>query len=80
MNNPYPNIHWLEPEDYKKARGQAKLQVTEALSVFNMHGFGIYIPGATDEIMQVMDDFALRLRGIDKPIQVTRKKNARYES
>lgn len=65
------NIHWLPEEEYKKAVGQLRLQINGILGqTFNMYGLGDAIPGATSAIVKLAEDFGLRVRGEDHPIQV----------
>ena len=75
----YENITWLEEQDYKKAEGQLRLSLNDVMSVFRMYGLQDYVPGAVDEIIQLAVDFSLRLRGVDKPIRVSKKRNARRD-
>ena len=72
---PIENIHWLPDSEYQKSIGQLRLQVGAILSdTFSMYGMGDYIPGATNAIIKLAEDFALRCRGVDKPIQIDYKK------
>ena len=60
--------NWLEESDYKKAVGQARLQIGGILQAFATQGMDVYIPEATEAIMQVVEAFGKRVRGMDKPI------------
>ena len=72
--------HWLDDEAYAKARGQASLQIGEILSVFNLYGLGVLIPGAQEEILEIMEDFSVRTRGDkDQPIRLKSRRNPRRE-
>ena len=71
----YDNIVWLDSESYQKAEGQLRLSLNGVFSPFNELGHHIFIPGAIDEVIQLAVDFSLRLRGVDKPIRVSKKKN-----
>lgn len=62
------NYSWLPESDYKKAVGQTRRQVDGILQVFDIQGLGVYIPEATEAIMQVVEAFGKRVRGKDKPI------------
>ncbi len=64
----YPDIHWLEEEAYAKAVGQANLRMGALLNVFNCYGQNTYIPEVQRQIVAIMEDFGLRVRGVDKPI------------
>lgn len=75
----YKDISWLHDNDYKKAEGQLRLAFNDVFSVFKMYGHQEYVPGAIEEAVQLAVDFSLRLRGVDKPIRVTHKKNRRLE-
>ncbi len=64
-------IPWLPQESYDKAVGQLRMQIGAVLDKhFHMHGMDMYIPGATNYIVKLAEDFALRCRGVDKPINV----------
>jgi len=65
-----------QPE-YDKARGQLRLQLTDVLSVFKMYGLGEYIPGAIEEIVELTEQFAMRVRGKDVPIRLKQRRNHR---
>ena len=70
----YSNIHWLPEEEYKKAVGQLRLNIGAILDrTFRMHGMEVYVPGATDAIINLAEKFALRCRGVDSPIQTDYK-------
>lgn len=66
----------LPEDDYKKAIGQLRLQLNGVFEPFRMYGLQDYIPGATDECVRLAEDFGLRVRGVDKPInlELIRKK------
>jgi len=70
----YPRI---PQNDYDKARGQFRLQVGEVLSVFRFYGQNIYIPGALEEITELAEQFAMRIRGKNQPIMLESKRNSR---
>jgi len=73
MSN-YPRI---DEASYQKARGQFRLQVGEVLSPFRMYGLHIYIPGALEEITELAEQFAMRVRGKNQPIMLESKRNSR---
>ena len=60
-------MHWLSDEDWAKLVGQFKLQVGETLGCFNGYGMGVFIPGAVDEITELMVAATQKARGNDKP-------------
>ncbi len=60
-------MNWLEEAEWQKLVGQFKLHVGDTLSVFNLHGLGVFIPGAVDEITELMVDATQKARGADKP-------------
>lgn len=73
-------IHYLPEEDYKKAIGQFRMQengvfdflkVDDKIPVRYRYGMGEFIPGAVDEIVRLSEDFCLRVRGKDKPIDLS---------
>ena len=75
----YKDIYWADEDTYKKARWHLRVVLDDVLTVFEMYGLGAYIPGAVEEILQAADDYALVLRGVNKQIRVTDRKNARAE-
>ncbi len=73
----YKDIVWMDEEAYQKAEGQLRLGLNGVFQPFNCYSLHIFIPGAIDEVIQLAIDFSLRLRGVDKPIRVSRMKNSR---
>ena len=73
----YKDITWMDEETYQKAEGQLRLGLNGVFNPFNYYGLNILVPGAIDEVTQLAVDFSLRLRGVDKPIRVSRKRNSR---
>jgi hypothetical protein len=61
-------ISWLSDEEYEKSVGQLRLQLNGVFKPFMFYGMSIYIPGAKDAIIKLCEDFSLRTRGLDKPI------------
>jgi len=59
---------FLAEEDYAKALGQFRLQVAARLRVFDCHGLGVYIRPVTEAIIELAEDFGMRVRGEDRPI------------
>jgi len=71
MDNPYgADIHWLTDEDYAKAVGQLRLQLNGVFQPFKIYGMDVFAYQAIGETVKLAEDFGLRVRGIDKPIQV----------
>lgn len=64
------DIHWLSDEEYQKAVGQLRLQLNGVMAPFKQYGLNVFIPGAIAEIVQLAEDFGLRVRGVDKPIDL----------
>ena len=61
----------LSQSDYNKAVGQLRLQVLSLLGeAFSKHGMKENIPGATQAIVKLAEDFSLRCRGVQKPISL----------
>ena len=52
--------------------GQFRLQLTGVFQPFNQYGLDIFILGAIHEIVKLAEDFSLRVRGQDKPIDLSR--------
>lgn len=65
---------WIPEEEYKKAKGQLRLQLSGVFEPFNLYGMGIYIPGAIDEVIELVEQFGKRIRGKDVPIILKRNK------
>jgi hypothetical protein len=69
--------HWLSDEEYQKARTQLRLQFGGVMRKYAMHGFQNFIDPDIETLVKLAEDFALRVRGVDKPISleyVTRRK------
>lgn len=67
----------IPQKEYDKAIGQWRLQAGEILSVFNFYGMDIYIKGALAELEEITVQFSKRVRGVDAPIQLKSRRNAR---
>lgn len=65
-------IPFLPENDYKKAIGQFRLQLGGVFQPFKMYGMDAFIPGAIEEVVKLAEDLGMRLRGIDKPIDLER--------
>jgi len=63
-------MNWLSDEEYAKAVGQFRLQLSGVFEPFHLYGLDVYIPGAITEITRLTEDFGMRVRGIDKPISL----------
>ena len=61
-------IHYLSPEDYRKAVGQLRLQLNGVFLPFMFYGLQDCVPQAIEEVVKLAEDFGLRVRGVDKPI------------
>lgn len=64
----YPNIHWLPDNDYQKAVTQLRLHIGNVLFPLRKYGQGYFVDGAINQITKLSEDFGLRVRGIDHPI------------
>ena len=66
------------PEDaYRKLLFQARGQFVALLNVFDCYGMSLYIPQATDECMQILENFGQAVRGDDAPIHILDKPKER---
>jgi len=76
MDKPTPNFPWLSEEEYSKAKGQLRLQIGGALHPLRMYGQDVYVDTAVDIILDMAEDFGLRVRGYPRPIsyELTAKK------
>jgi hypothetical protein len=68
-------IPWLPDDEYLKARGQLAMQYNGVLEPFKIYGLDIFIPGAIEQAVRLAEDFSLRCRGVDKPIDIERVRN-----
>jgi len=64
---------WLEDADYKKALGQFRMGVAAQLRVFDCYGLGIFIRPVIGAIVELAEDFGMRVRGDDRPIDSKHK-------
>ncbi len=73
------NINWLTDEDYKKAVGQLRRQMTgvfdfmkvdDKIPIRYMYGMEAGVSGAVNEMVKLAEDFGLRVRGVDKAIDL----------
>ena len=67
--------HRVEQEEYDKAIGQLRLQLNGVFAPFDLYGLGIFIVGAKEEVVELCEAFALRVRGKSVPIIVKRRRN-----
>lgn len=65
-----PDIHWLSDVDYSKAVGQLRLQLNGVFVPFKVYGLDVFVPGAIAEVVKLCEDFGLRVRGVDKMIDL----------
>ena len=82
----FEHVHWLESEDYAKAKTQLRMNVAgifdfmkvdDKLPIRYMYGLGDFVQGAIEEATRLAEDFGLRVRGIDKAInlEIIRRKS-----
>ena len=73
------NIHWATNDEFNKAFFQARGTVDTIMDIFRggkdgdrpHYGLKDDVPKVVDEIMKVMVDFSIRIRGDkDKPISI----------
>lgn len=63
-----PKDKWIPEDTYKKFLFQMTAQMNDALQVFNIHGLGVYIPGATEACAISAELFCENVRGRDIPL------------
>jgi hypothetical protein len=53
------------------------MQLTGIFAPFHAYGMDVFIPGAVAEAVKLCEDFGLRVRGVDKPLNLdmVRRKN-----
>jgi len=73
----YVSYKKMKEDDYKKLLFQARGQFGAILNVFDCYGLGLYIPQATEECMQIMENFGQAVRGDDAPIHILDKPKER---
>ena len=56
--------------EYNKAKGQLRLQLTGVFSPFMCYGLNEYVSGAIDECIHLAEQFSMRVRGKDIPIEM----------
>ena len=59
--------------DYDKALGQFRLQLNGVMNCFRCYGMQEDVDGAMNEIVKLTEQFSMRVRGKDIPIQVRDK-------
>lgn len=81
----HEGIHWISDEDYSKAVGQLRLQLNGLFEGFqnNKGNLTVNIVGIETyplirEIVELAEDFSLRVRGVEKPIDLTRIRGKRH--
>lgn len=72
MSDDY-SFPWLADGDYAKALGQFRMQVAARLRVFDCYGLGVYISSVVEAIIELAEDFGMRVRGDDRPINSKHK-------
>ena len=70
MKEQIEGVHWLSDEDYQKAKTQLKIAIGGVFDPFRIYGLDAFIPGAILEAVKLSEDFALRVRGVDKIINL----------
>ena len=61
---------WVSDAEYAKAIGQFKLGLNPIMACFRCYGMDNDVDGAIPEIVALAEQFAMRIRGKDIPIQV----------
>lgn len=60
----------IPEEDYQKALGQLRLQMNGVFSCFRCYGMDVLVGGAIEEAVHLSEQFAMRVRGKEQPIQM----------
>jgi hypothetical protein len=78
----FGNIHWLPKEEYQKALDSVQASLNDLLFPLRMYGQGEYCDETHHQIMELFEDFGLRVRGLDVPIssEVIKREHWRKES
>ena len=70
----YPRL----PDDqYKKYLFQARSQIGAILNVFRCYGLEPFVDGAIEECMKITENFAMVVRGKEKPIHILKEPKRR---
>ena len=69
--------YWLPTGEYQKIISQTRLLIGEILYPLRMYGQDVFVDGALDEIIQVVERYGLRVRGVDKPMLLKSPVNPR---
>ena len=67
----------ISEADYRKAVGTFRLRLNDVFQPFNCYGLGELIPGAIEEIVELAEQFGMRVRKKDVPIALRTRRNAR---
>jgi len=77
---PPKGVYWLSENDYKKAVWSLRSSVTSLFRPLRQYGQGVYCDEAIEHIVRLCEDFGLRVRGVDHPIETELTARNRYES
>jgi len=69
---------WWDDDEYAKMLGQFRMQLNEILFLLRKYGQDAYVEGAQHEIMQLVEIFGQKIRGVDKPLLLKERHNPRY--
>lgn len=61
-------IQWLSEPDYRKAIFQLRSQLMNLMQPLEIYGQKPFVDEAIEQIISLTEDFALKVRGIDKPL------------
>jgi hypothetical protein len=74
------NIHWLSDDEYAKAVYSLRATVTSLFKPLRRYGQDVYCDQAIEHTIKLCEDFGLRVRGVDHPIETELTARSRYES
>jgi len=60
----------IPESEYKKALGQVRMQLNGIMNCFRCYGMDSDVDSAQEEIMVIVEQFGMRVRGKDIPIKV----------
>lgn len=58
----------IPQKEYDKAKTQLRLQLNGVFEPLRAYGQGLYCDGAIEEVLELAEKFAMRVRGKDIPI------------
>ena len=74
-NKEHLPIPWLPDDEYQQAKADLAREIEKVFALFRLHGLDIFIPGAVEVIVRLAEDFSLKVRGMNKEINLENIQN-----